>query len=67
MFKDATLDEDQHKKELQDATSASKGNLIPKGVVSLEKLYDVKNRFWGPVNAKTHISTLSREQIILGT
>ena len=39
MFKDAVIDEDEHEKALQDVANASKGNLIPKDVVSLEKLY----------------------------
>ena len=67
MFKDAAIDEDEHKKALQDAANASKGNLIPKGVVSLESLYDLQNHFWGPVNVKTHNSTLFHEKIYLGT
>lgn len=41
VFKYAMIDEDEHEKEFQDATNASKGNLIPKCVVSLEKLYDL--------------------------
>ena len=66
IFKDATIDEEEHEKTLQDAANASKGNLIPKGVMSLEKLYNLQNRFQGPVNAKTHRSTLSHEHINLG-
>jgi len=45
VFKDVMIDEDKHGKELQDAASASKGNLISMGVVSLEKLYDLHNHF----------------------
>eukprot|EP00253_Pinus_taeda_P032932 PITA_32932 len=32
VFKDATIDEDEHKQTRQNTTSTSKGNLIPKGV-----------------------------------
>lgn len=34
LFKDATIDEENHEKALQDAASASKEKLIPKGLVS---------------------------------
>lgn len=45
VFKDATIDEAKHEKTLKDKTNARKGILIPKGVVSLEKLYDPQNHF----------------------
>lgn len=45
VFKDAAIDEDKHEKTLQDAASASKGNLMLKGVVSLDKLYYLQNFF----------------------
>jgi len=32
IFKDAAIDEDDHEQYLQNETSISKGNLIPKGV-----------------------------------
>ena len=67
VFKDATIDEDEHEQSLQSTIDDSKGNLIPKGVVSLKKLYDLQNRFSGPNNTKTHSSTLMHEQINLGT
>ena len=35
-------------------------------MVSLEKIYDLQNLFQGPVNSKTHNSTLLHEQINLG-
>ena len=65
VFKDATIDEDEHKRPLQDAANESKRNLIPKGVVSLENLRDLQECFQGPVNAKTHNSTMSHEKINL--
>ena len=41
VFKDATIDEDEHDKALQYTARESKENPIPKGMVSLEKLYDL--------------------------
>ena len=38
-----------------------------KGGVSLERLYDPQNHFKEPVNAKTYSSTISQEQVNLGT
>lgn len=66
VFKDATIDEDMHEQSLQDTPDENKGNPIPKGVVSLEKLYDLQNRFKGPKNTKNNSSTLMHEQINLG-
>jgi len=40
-FKDEAIDEDEHEQSLQAAVDNKKGNLIPKGVVSLEYLYDL--------------------------
>lgn len=45
VFKDAAIDEDEHEQSLQAGVDDKKGNLIPKGVVSLENIYDLKNRF----------------------
>jgi len=39
-----------------------KGKIMPKGVMSLEKLYDLQNWFRGLANTKTHSSKLSYEQ-----
>jgi len=66
-FKDVTIEEDEHANALQEASQETKGNTIPKGVVSLEKLYDLKNHFRGPMNTKTQSSVLSHEQVNLGT
>lgn len=67
VFKYAAIDEEDHEQTLQDETSASKGNLIPKGVVSLEILYDLQKCFREPMNSKTHISMFSHEKVNLGT
>ena len=55
------------RKSLQDTAKESKEKIIPKGVVSLENLYDLHNCFKGPSNTKIHSSTLMHEQINLGT
>lgn len=44
-----------------------KGNIIPKGVVSLEKLCDLQNQFREPINNNTSSSKFSSEQVNLGT
>jgi len=67
IFKDVAIDEDENDKALREAFEASKGNIIPKGLVSPEKLYDLQNCFRGPVNTKTQSSKLSYEQVNLGT
>jgi len=54
VFNDATIDEDKHRKALQDETHMNKVNSMSKGVVSLENMYELKNHFRGPFNAKTH-------------
>lgn len=41
VFKDAAIDEDEHEQYLPTGDDDKKGNLIPKGVVSLENLYDL--------------------------
>ena len=67
VFKDAAIDEVKHKQSLQARVDEKEGNLIPKGVVSSRKLYDLQNHFQGPRNNKTHISTMMYEKISLGT
>ena len=52
-FKDISVDEDEHEKSLQAAADDKKGNLLPKGVVSLKNIYELKNLFQVPRNIKT--------------
>jgi len=59
VFKDATIDEDEHDRELQHEARESKKTPMLKGVVPLEKLYDLKIFLRGPVNIKTHSSMMS--------
>lgn len=42
VFKDASIDEDEQKRTLQNPTSSRKGNLMVKGVVSFRKLDDLR-------------------------
>jgi hypothetical protein len=41
-------------------------NIVPKSIVKLEYIYDLKDRFTKPTNCKTHSSTMSVELINLG-
>lgn len=43
VFKDAPIEEDEHEKPLHEKIVVMKGNTVPKGVVSLENIYDLKN------------------------
>jgi hypothetical protein len=45
----------------------SKGHTIPKGIANLENIFDLKERFKGPKNAKTGSSCPLHETINLGT
>ena len=60
-FKGAIIDDEEHQAELQYK------NFIPKGVRTLEQMFDLDNKFRKPVNVKTHSSSLQFELINLGT
>ena len=45
----------------------SKGHVIPKGIANLENIFDLKERFKGPKNAKTGISCPLHITVNLGT
>lgn len=66
VFIDATIDEEEHARSLQEEAGLQKGNPLPKGMVILEKLFDLQSCFKDPLNTKTHSSTLSLEKINLG-
>ena len=51
-FKGAIIDDEEHQLELQ------YGNFIPKGVRTLEQMFDLDNKFRKPVNVKTHSLSL---------
>ena len=48
-------------------TDKSKSHTIPKGIANLENLFDLKERFKGPKNAKNNSSCPMHETINLGT
>lgn len=66
VFKDVAIDEDEDERSLQAGVDGMKGHIITKGVVSLEKLYDLQEQFQGPRNNKTHSSNTRHELINLG-
>jgi len=45
VFKDAVIDDDEHKSSLQAEAGNRKGHLITKGVETLEKRYDLQECF----------------------
>ena len=59
-FKGAIIDDKEHQAELKFR------NFIPKGVRTLEKMFDLDNKFRKPANVKTHRSSLQFELINLG-
>ena len=67
VFKDTVIEEEDHDRALQEELGDRKENPIPKGIVSLEKLFDLQNRFRGPPNTKVQSSTLAHRKINLGT
>ena len=60
-FKGAIIDDEEHHAELKF------GNFIPKGVRTLERMFDLDNKFRNLANVKTHSSSLQFELINLGT
>ena len=60
-FKGAIIDDEEHQAELKF------DNFIPKGVRTLEWMFDLDNKFRSPTNVKTHSSSLQFELINLGT
>ena len=60
-FKGEIIDDEEHRTELKF------DNFIPKGVRTLEKMFDLNEKFRRPVNVKTQSSSLQFELINLGT
>lgn len=60
-FKDTTNNEDEDEQPLQTTTDGENENLIPKGAVSLSRLYDLQNHCQESRNNKTHSSTMRNE------
>jgi hypothetical protein len=63
-YDNQVIEEDDHDLQMKQAPQE---NLIPKLVVKLEDLYDIKDRFKPVINAKLQSSTLRFESINLGT
>ena len=59
--KGAIIDDEEHQAEMKF------DNFIPKGVRTLEKMFDLNEKFRRPANVKTNSSTLQFELINLGT
>ena len=60
-FKGAIIDDEEHQAELKF------DNFIPKGVRTLERMFDLNEKFRRPANVKTHSSSLQFKLINLGT
>ena len=60
-FKGAIIDDEEHQAELKFE------NFIPKGVKTLERMFDLNEKFRRPTNVKTHSSYLQFKLINLGT
>ena len=67
MLKDTIIEEEDHDQALQKELGDHKENPIPKGIVSLENLFDLQNYFRGPPNMKVQSSTLVHRKINLKT
>eukprot|EP00253_Pinus_taeda_P011398 PITA_11398 len=63
-YSNQIIDEDHHDRQIQ---RSSTDNAIPKSVVKLEDLYDLKSRFKRSTNSKLYSSTLNYESVNLGT
>ena len=63
VFKDTVIEEDEHDQILKGTQGKHKENPMTKWIVSLEKLFDLQNRFRGPPNTKVKSSILAHQQI----
>ena len=59
-FKGAVIDDEEHQANLRS------GNFIPKGVINLEGMFDLNNKFRRPAKVKTHSSSMQFELVNLG-
>ena len=67
VFKDVAIDEADHDQALREEHDKRNENPMPKGIVSLEKLFDRQSRFRGPPNTKVQSSILAHRQVNLGS
>jgi hypothetical protein len=73
-FKDLAIDDEEFREkttgtnpQIGQDVGKLKAHTIPKGVANLESLFDIKDRFKGPKNAKTGSSFPLHETVNLGT
>ena len=69
-FKGSIIDDEQHEALIQDSTSEYKPeyrNVIPKNIIMLEKLFDIRDKFKRPTNMKISSSSLRYKAVNLGT
>ena len=55
--KDFVIDDEEHQANLKNK-EVTKGNFIPKGVRSLEGMFDLHNKLKNPANVKTNSSSM---------
>ena len=65
-FKDYVIDNEEHQENMQNKEVTNE-NFMPKGVRTLEGMFDVHNKFKNPANVKTNSSSMQYELINLGT
>ena len=65
-FKESIIDEKEHQSDLQNEDIV-KGNSMPKGVRTLEGMFDLQSKFRKPANVKTNNSSMQYELVNLGT
>ena len=56
-FKESIIGEEEHQLDLQNRDMI-KGNFMPKGVRTLEGMFDLQNKFKKPANVKTNSSSM---------
>jgi hypothetical protein len=70
VFQDSVIDDEVHQQNLRDywdEASKVKANCIPRNVLSLEKLFDLRTKFRKHINPKMNNSTMMHFQVNLGT
>ena len=65
VFKESAIDDEEHQEDLQNG-QVTKGNFMPKGMRTLEGMFDMHNKFIKPGNIKTDSSYMQYEMINLG-
>ena len=66
VFKEFVIDDEEHQEDLQTG-ELTKRNFMPKGVRTLEEMFDLHIKFRKASNVKTNSSSMQYELINLGT